>query len=97
MGPLEEMRESIDDIDNAIIALIAERFKVTDRVGAYKAENGLPPVDKAREAKQYNRINDLALEYGLEPEFVKAYLSLMIERVIERHKVLADEFSYHQK
>ncbi len=93
MGPLEEMRQNIDDIDNAIIAMIAERFKVTDRVGAYKAENGLPPIDKAREAKQYDRINDLSLENDLEPEIAKAYLSLMIERVVKRHKVLADKFS----
>jgi len=90
METLEEMRKSIDNIDNAIIVMLAERFKVTDRVGAYKAENKLPPKDKAREAKQYNRLNDLAIEYGLEPEFANSFLSLIIDCVIERHQALTD-------
>jgi len=90
METLEEMRKSIDNIDSAIIAMIAERFRVTDRVGVYKAENGLPPKDSAREAKQFDRINDLALEYGLEPELAKTLLSKVIDRVVEKHKVLAE-------
>lgn len=89
METLEEMRKSIDNIDNAIVAMFAERFKVTDRVGHYKAKNNLPPKDDAREASQFARMSQLAELYGLENEFAHAYLDSMIERVIERHKVIA--------
>jgi len=45
METLEEMRKSIDNIDNAIVAMLSERFKVTERVGHYKAQKhyGLDP------------------------------------------------------
>ncbi|MEM9227748.1 MAG: chorismate mutase [Verrucomicrobiota bacterium] len=91
MDSLEEMRKSIDNIDNAIVAMFAERFKVTDRVGQYKAENGLPAKDLTREASQYQRISELAEQYGLDPEFAISYLSAVIEKVIQNHQNIAGE------
>lgn len=90
METLEEMRKSIDNIDNAIVAMFAERFKVTNRVGYYKAEHQLPSKDSTREAVQYDRIAELAQQYGLDPEFAKSYLATVIERVVQNHgKILA--------
>ena len=63
MQTLDELRTKIDHIDNAIIAKLAERFKVTNAVGEYKATHGLPAKDSAREAKQYQRITELALKH----------------------------------
>ena len=42
---LLEMRHSIDNIDAALIHLLAERFKQTRKVGELKARQGLPPAD----------------------------------------------------
>lgn len=92
METLEEMRKSIDNIDNAIIAMIAERFKVTDRVGHFKAENGLPPKDASRESNQYRRVNELADQYGLDPLFAEGYLSAVISKVIQNHEDIAKNF-----
>ena len=89
MESLEDMRKSIDNIDNAIVAMFAERFKVTDRVGEFKARHALPPKDEAREAIQFARITELADQYGLEAPFAESYLAAMIERVIERHEAIA--------
>jgi len=89
MESLEEMRKSIDNIDNAIVAMFAERFKVTNRVGCYKAEHKLPSKDPAREAVQYERITVLAQQYGLDPEFAKSYLAAVIERVVQHHEKIA--------
>lgn len=91
MESLEEMRKSIDNIDNAIVAMFAERFKVTNRVGVYKAEKGLPPKDHAREAGQFQRIEDLAGQYGLDPEFAKSYLQAVIKKVVSNHEQIARE------
>jgi len=86
---LEELRKSIDNIDNAVVAMLAERFKVTARVGRYKASHRLPAKDPAREASQYARISELSQQYGLDPELAAAILALVIARVIEDHETIA--------
>ena len=48
--PLQQFRQSIDNIDAALVYMLAERFKVTQAVGRYKAENALPPADPAGQA-----------------------------------------------
>ena len=40
---LVSYRASIDNIDAALIHILAERFRITKAVGAYKAEHRLPP------------------------------------------------------
>ncbi len=91
METLEEMRKSIDNIDNAIVAMFSERFKVTNRVGYHKARKGLPSKDPVREAEQYNRIEALAKQYGLDPEFAKSYLAAVIGRVVQNHEKISAE------
>jgi len=86
---LEEMRKSIDNIDNAIVAMFSERFKVTDRVGHYKARSGLAAQDPERESLQFKRVNELARQYGLDPEFAESYLSAVISRVVRNHEEIA--------
>ena len=46
---LQDERRSIDNIDAALVHLLAERFSHTQRVGVLKAEHGLPPADPSRE------------------------------------------------
>lgn len=89
MDSLEDFRKSIDNIDNAIVAMFAERFKITDKVGVYKAENKLPAQDKAREAAQFERIAELATSYGLDAEFAKSYLATVVTKVVENHRIIA--------
>ena len=91
MDSLEEMRKSIDNIDNAIVAMFAERFKVTDRIGVFKASNGLAPKDESREAVQFARISELAEQYGLDQQFARSQLEMVIARVVERHAEISDQ------
>jgi Chorismate mutase len=53
---LRELRGSIDNIDAALIHLLAERFKNTKRVGRLKAHAMMPPSDPEREAWQIARL-----------------------------------------
>ena len=92
MQNLTELRKSIDNIDNAIIAMLAERFKVTQKVGEYKAKNSLPAVDSSREEEQYKRIAELGENYGLNPEFAKRFLKTVIDEVVSNHKEIAKQF-----
>jgi len=93
METLDDMRKSIDNIDNAIVAMFAERFKVTNRVGHYKAMNDLPAKDESRESEQYARISSLAQQYDLDPEFAQSYLKSVISLVVTNHEEIAKNLS----
>jgi chorismate mutase len=82
---LLEYRQSIDNIDAALVFLLAERFKVTQKVGAYKAANALPPADPTREAAQIARLKALAESANLDPEFSEKFLRFIIDEVIRHH------------
>lgn len=78
-------RSSIDNIDAALILLLAERFKVTRQVGVYKASVGLPPADPQREEEQIVRLRELAASANLDPSFSERFLRLVIDEVIRHH------------
>ncbi|TCO74250.1 chorismate mutase [Rhodovulum euryhalinum] len=82
---LREHRASIDRLDAILVYTLGERFKHTQAVGRLKATHGLPPSDPAREEKQIARLEQLALEADLDPEFAKKFLNFIIQEVIRHH------------
>jgi chorismate mutase len=80
------MRDSVDNIDAAIIHMLAERFRCTRAVGKLKAQHGLPPSDPRREAEQLRRLRQLAAVSKLDPDFVEKFLALVIREVIRHHE-----------
>jgi len=86
---LSEIRRSIDNIDAALIHLLAERFKQTRKVGALKARKGLPPADPAREAQMIARLRALAASADLDPEFAEKFLNFLVAEVIRHHEIIA--------
>ena len=87
---LKEYRDSIDNIDAAMIFLLSERFKITHKVGVLKSENTLLPADKSREAQQVSRLRKLSKEADLDPEFAEKMLNFIIAEVISNHENLRD-------
>ncbi|OBY27844.1 chorismate mutase [Leisingera sp. JC1] len=83
---LKGHRESIDRLDAILVYTLGERFKHTQAVGRLKAEHDLPPSDPTREAAQIARLEDLAQQADLDPEFAKAFLNFIIGEVIRHHK-----------
>lgn len=86
---LAELRKSIDNIDAALVHLLAERFKTTQHVGRLKAELRMPPSDPEREALQLERLRRLAEEADLDPAFAEKFLSFILAEVIQHHEELA--------
>lgn len=83
-------RESIDNIDAALVFMLAERFKITQAVGRYKADNGLPPADPGRETAQIERLRTLAKSANLDPDFSEKFLRFIIDEVIRHHENTRD-------
>ena len=82
---LESLRSSIDNIDAALVNLLAERFKCTQQVGKLKADNGMPPSDLEREARQIARLRALAEEANLDPAFAEKWFNFVVAEVIRHH------------
>lgn len=83
---LRDHRDSIDRLDAILVYTLGERFKHTQAVGRLKAAHDLPPSDPAREAAQIARLEGLALEADLDPEFAKTFLNFIIQEVIKHHE-----------
>ncbi|MEV5436315.1 chorismate mutase [Streptomyces sp. NPDC052682] len=88
---LARLRESIDNIDAAVIHMLAERFKCTQQVGHLKARHQLPPADPAREARQIARLRALAENARLDPAFAEKFLNFIIAEVIRHHERIAED------
>ena len=87
---LARLRGTIDNIDAALVHLLAERFKCTQQVGELKARSNLPPADKAREQHQITRLRSLATDAGLDPVFAEKFLNFVIAEVIHHHERIAE-------
>jgi chorismate mutase len=86
---LSKYRASIDNIDAALVHMLAERFKITQAVGEYKAAAGLPAADPGREQAQIARLRTLATESGLDPAFTEKFLRFIVAEVINHHQRIA--------
>lgn len=87
---LASARGTIDNIDAALIHLLAERFKCTQRVGHLKADLGMPASDPGREARQIQRLRALAEESGLDPVFAEKFVAFIVSEVIRHHEAAAE-------
>ncbi|MCA5893307.1 chorismate mutase [Isoptericola sp. NEAU-Y5] len=86
-----DLRASIDNIDSALVHLLAERFKMTRRVGELKAVGGLPPADPSRDRQQIDRLKRIAGGAGLDPEFAEQFRDFIVSEVIRHHEHIAAE------
>ncbi|AGP58665.1 chorismate mutase [Streptomyces rapamycinicus] len=89
LDELTRLRDSIDNIDAAVVHMLAERFKCTQQVGHLKAAHRLPPADPAREARQITRLRQLAESAKLDPGFAEKLLNFIIAEVIRHHETIA--------
>lgn len=88
---LLRLRRSIDNIDAALIHLLAERFKATQQVGVLKARYGMPASDPVREEQQVARLRTLAADADLDPEFAQKWFTFVVAEVIRHHVEAAED------
>jgi chorismate mutase len=88
LDALEDLRKSVDNLDSAVIAILAERFRLTEKIGQTKAAVGFAPADMERERRQLEHYRRLADSYGLDVDVVVDVMTTIIEHVKARHRVL---------
>lgn len=84
------LRHSIDNIDTALICLLAERFHNTDAIGRLKADAGFAPEDGQREHAQLARFRDQAAHAGLDGAIAERLFSFVVDEAKQRHQRIAD-------
>ncbi|CAH0239433.1 chorismate mutase [Microbacterium foliorum] len=87
---LLRLRASIDNIDAALIFMLAERFRATQQVGQLKATHEMPASDPGREEQQVARLKSLAEEAHLDPEFAEKWFNFVVAEVIRHHTEAAE-------
>ncbi|MCZ2203574.1 chorismate mutase [Bartonella sp. A05] len=88
---LVRLRASIDNLDAALVCILAERFRCTQAIGVLKARYDLPMIDPMREQIQTVRLRQLAIDSHLDPDFAEQFLKIIIKEVIRRHEAIADK------
>jgi chorismate mutase len=86
---LASYRKSIDNLDSALLNILAERFRCTEQVGHLKAEQAMPAIDSERERRQMDRLKSIANDVGLSQHFVEGLMRMIVRAVVERHKEIA--------
>jgi len=90
VAKIAALRQSIDNVDTAIVSLLAERFKYTSQVGVLKARAGFAPADYQRENSQIERLHRIAVEAGLDPDIAEMYREFVVTEAKRRHKRIAE-------
>lgn len=79
---LEGYRDKIDQYDEEILALFAQRMKVADDIGQYKKENGVTILQGKRWDEILRHTIDKGKKSGLSAEFVERYLKAVHQESI---------------
>ena len=82
------VRDKIDETDERLLDLLAERFELTHRVGLLKANQNLTSFDGTREAEKLSRLAELSKQRNLNPELVTALFRQIMQQVVRNHESL---------
>jgi chorismate mutase/prephenate dehydratase len=81
---LDDLRQKVDELDNRIVKLIAERMEVTREIGRNKIETGKPIEDRVREQAVLEKIKELASSEKLNADIIEK----IYQRIFEGSKKL---------
>jgi len=69
-GGLTEFREHIDELDNELMEILKQRFRITKEIGKWKRERDIPVLDLNRWNKIIQDKSSIGRTYGLDDEFI---------------------------
>ncbi len=80
----EEIRQRLDDVDDRMVAILAERFKYVDELAERKRVGGLQLRDEAREQELLQRVNALGRDAGISGSFVERIFREVLDHSVRR-------------
>lgn len=83
---VQEARSRIDDINERVVELLAERQAIVDELCEIKADAGRPVRDPEREAELLEHVRTVAKETGLSPDLAET----LFEDILD-HSVAAQQ------
>jgi chorismate mutase/prephenate dehydrogenase len=84
---LDQLRNKLDEIDEQIISLIAERQFNVEQIGNVKLSTNSPTRDYQREKQVIDKIKNHAKNKGLDPEIAQQIFELVIETSLMKQEV----------
>lgn len=94
LNRLEQLRESIDEIDGELIQKLAARMALVDEIGEYKRENNVTIYQVQRWKEILRTRMEWALALGLDEDFIRALLhSLHKESIARQTEIMNREVS----
>lgn len=87
---LQHCRNTIDNLDRALLSILAERFRCTEQIGHYKARHHLPEHDEERQKEQLLQWKRIAQSSGLPVHIAESTYHCLVSHVQERHKMIKD-------
>ena len=89
MNPLANLRDEIDVVDAALVALIQKRFEIADRVIAVKRTHGLAAALPDRIEQVVQNVLKNAKDTNVPPQTIeKIWRTLIAETIAYEEKVL---------
>lgn len=85
---MAELRAAIDDIDEALLVLLAARLRYTDRAPALKLREGIAAAAPTRVRQVLAHVRDKAEASGFDPDMAEAMWQIMIDKVIAREQAV---------
>lgn len=88
---LENLRRRIDEVDDELIRILAERMELTRKIGRFKKTNNISIYQPIRWNEILNRSLNLGLSRSLNPEFISAFLKTIHEASIKEQSAIIHE------
>jgi chorismate mutase-like protein len=89
---INELRKEIDEINQRLLSLIAQRQDVSVQIGAIKAAHGLALYSEDREAELLEVFREDAVRMDIDPNYVEELMRVVLEhsRAAQRRKIRDD-------
>lgn len=76
---IEELRREIDEINDILLSLVADRQEISVAIGAIKVARGLELYSEEREAQLLEKFREDAVKRDLDPDYVEELMRVVLE------------------
>ncbi|WP_256669204.1 chorismate mutase [Pseudomonas sp. C2B4] len=89
-GELQPYRQQLDEINQALMNLLAQRMEVCRVIARVKSANGIPMMQPHRVTSTLEMAKSMAPKHKLRPEYVGDLFALIIKETCDEEQRLMD-------